>query len=152
MSAQKILGVVGRRRFVTSGACLVCAAWLGGCRGEGGSAIRGPVTIPLGPATSFPLGATVRLVERVVVVRDEGGFGVMSLRCTHQDCLVTYGGEFEPVRCPCHGATFSPTGRVLSGPATIDLPWYATAVTPLGGLEVTLGAVVPSSERFPWRG
>jgi len=152
MSAQKLLSVDGRRRFVKAGACLVCAAWVGGCRREGAETFPRPVTIPLGPAASFPVGATVRLIERLVIVRDEAGFGAMSLRCTHQDCLLAYNGPAGPVRCPCHGATFSPAGRVLSGPATLDLPWYAVTVTPAGGLEVTLGVAVSPHERFLWRG
>lgn len=149
MSAQNPPPAADRRRFIKAGACLACAAWLGGCRG-GESVSSNPVAIvPLGPAASYPHGATVRRIERLVVVRDKGGFGAMSLRCTHQECLVNYGGSGEISRCPCHGATFSPTGRVLSGPAPRDLPWYAVSISSSGILEVTIGAVVPPDQRYP---
>lgn len=49
-------------------------------------------------------------------------FLVLSMVCTHKKCDVDFTGEgFE---CPCHGSTFSSTGKVLSGPATKNLKSY----------------------------
>ena len=122
-----------------------------GCRGEH-SADLPAAAIPLGRAADFPVGETVRTVERLVVVRDGAGFGAMSLRCTHQECLVAYGGPGAPLECPCHGSLFSPAGAVLQGPATAPLPWYETNVTAAGVLEVTIGKIVSPAQRTPWRG
>lgn len=108
--------------------------------------------IALGPVADFPVGATVRTLERLVIVRDEAGFGAMSLRCTHQECLVAYGGPAQPIECPCHGAQFTAEGVVLRGPAPVDLPWYEVRVTPRGILEVFVGVIVPRTTRFPWVG
>jgi Rieske Fe-S protein len=51
-------------------------------------------------------------------------FLALSLICTHKKCDVdkTESG-FE---CPCHGSTFSSTGKVLEGPAKKNLRSYKT--------------------------
>ncbi|HMS33236.1 MAG TPA: Rieske (2Fe-2S) protein [Ignavibacteria bacterium] len=49
-------------------------------------------------------------------------FLALSLLCTHKKCSVDYTGSgFE---CPCHGSTFSSTGKVTNGPATKNLRSY----------------------------
>jgi len=49
-------------------------------------------------------------------------FLALSLLCTHKKCSVDYTGSgFE---CPCHGSTFSSTGKVTNGPATKNLKSY----------------------------
>ncbi|MDX2242148.1 MAG: oleate hydratase [Leptolyngbyaceae cyanobacterium bins.302] len=47
----------------------------------------------------------------------------LSLTCTHQGCTVhpDENGEFH---CPCHGAVYDRTGKVVSGPAKRDLPRF----------------------------
>ncbi|OUC15259.1 MAG: hypothetical protein B0A82_07870 [Alkalinema sp. CACIAM 70d] len=44
--------------------------------------------------------------------------------CTHQGCVVNWQKEKGAFVCPCHGAVFSPEGKVLQGPADRDLPTY----------------------------
>lgn len=49
-------------------------------------------------------------------------FLTLSLLCTHKKCSVDFTGDgFE---CPCHGSTFSSTGKVTNGPATKNLRSY----------------------------
>ncbi|MBK8549812.1 MAG: Rieske (2Fe-2S) protein [Ignavibacteria bacterium] len=49
----------------------------------------------------------------------ESKFLALSMICTHKKCDVDYTGSgFE---CPCHGSTYSSTGKVTNGPATKNL-------------------------------
>ena len=49
-------------------------------------------------------------------------FMVLSIVCSHKKCDVDYTGDgFE---CPCHGSTYSSTGKVLEGPAKKNLKSY----------------------------
>ncbi|MBD3882696.1 FAD-dependent oxidoreductase [Phormidium tenue FACHB-886] len=51
-----------------------------------------------------------------------GSQTAISLSCTHQGCTVHQTqGKFQ---CPCHGATYDETGKVLSGPAQQNLPQF----------------------------
>lgn len=51
-------------------------------------------------------------------------FLALSMICTHKKCDVDYTGSgFE---CPCHGSTYSSTGKVTNGPATKNLKSYKT--------------------------
>ncbi|HEY9645773.1 MAG TPA: FAD-dependent oxidoreductase [Chroococcidiopsis sp.] len=56
-----------------------------------------------------------------------GSREALSLSCTHQGCTV-HQSELptgrEGFQCPCHGATYDETGRVLSGPAQANLPRF----------------------------
>ncbi len=52
----------------------------------------------------------------------ESKFQVLSIICSHKKCDVDYTGDgFE---CPCHGSTYSSTGKVLEGPAKKNLKSY----------------------------
>jgi cytochrome b6-f complex iron-sulfur subunit len=52
----------------------------------------------------------------------ESKFLVLSLLCTHKKCEVEKADDgFE---CPCHGSTYSSTGKVTNGPATKNLKSY----------------------------
>jgi Rieske Fe-S protein len=51
----------------------------------------------------------------------------LSSRCTHQGCEVKMPDEGR-IQCPCHGSTFSVTGKQLSGPAPTPLPTYPAEV------------------------
>ena len=47
-------------------------------------------------------------------------------RCTHQNCMILYNGGKRRIDCGCHGSKFDLTGKVLTGPATVNLPVYPT--------------------------
>jgi Rieske Fe-S protein len=49
--------------------------------------------------------------------------------CTHQGCRLFFDQSDDRLRCPCHGASFSPTGQLLSHPGP-------TALAPLPRLEI----------------
>ncbi len=54
---------------------------------------------------------------------DAAGWIVVSANCTHLGCIpkvVEVGAEGW--HCPCHGSVFDMTGRILRGPAAINLP------------------------------
>ncbi|MBZ4399686.1 FAD-dependent oxidoreductase [Myxococcus sp. AS-1-15] len=61
--------------------------------------------------------------QKVAVYREEDGTShAVSPVCTHLGCHVHWNGAERSWDCPCHGARFSPTGKVLNGPAVKDLP------------------------------
>ena len=68
-------------------------------------------------------GKTVSLDGKIMsVYRDQSGklFGVSSF-CTHMGGSVGWNDSEKSWDCPCHGARFDIEGKVLNGPATIDL-------------------------------
>jgi glycine/D-amino acid oxidase-like deaminating enzyme/nitrite reductase/ring-hydroxylating ferredoxin subunit len=69
---------------------------------------------------------TGKLVEvdgkKVAAYRDENGtIHALNPTCTHMGCVVNWNPEEKSWDCPCHGARFDIDGKVLTGPATIDL-------------------------------
>jgi cytochrome b6-f complex iron-sulfur subunit len=85
--------------------------------------------VNVGALSSFPAGQLT-----IVVVHDKpaavqnlnGKYTVYSLICTHLGCVNVIAGD--TFKCPCHGSTFSPTGTVTHGPATLPLPTYHSQV------------------------
>lgn len=60
--------------------------------------------------------------QKVAVYREEGGaVHAVSPVCTHLGCHVQWNRAERSWDCPCHGARYSPTGKVLNGPAVRDL-------------------------------
>jgi len=61
--------------------------------------------------------------KKIAVYRDDKGeIHALSAICTHAKCVVNWNSEEKSWDCPCHGARFDIDGKVLTGPATIDLP------------------------------
>jgi Rieske Fe-S protein len=59
---------------------------------------------------------------RVAAYRDpDGSVSMRSPVCTHMACEVKWNPAERTWDCPCHGSRFSPTGRVISGPAETPL-------------------------------
>jgi hypothetical protein len=58
----------------------------------------------------------------VGLYKDEGGkIYAVNPTCTHVKCIVDWNSSEKSWDCPCHGARYSITGEVLSGPARHDL-------------------------------
>ncbi len=68
-------------------------------------------------------GAVMRAgTTKVAVHRDaDGTIHACSAICTHLGCVVEWNSTEKTWDCPCHGARFDATGRVIMGPAIDDL-------------------------------
>ena len=66
---------------------------------------------------------------------DRGSKSVISLTCTHQGCTVQPAADGTYL-CPCHGAQFDRSGRVIKGPAERDLPRFQVMTAQNGELQL----------------
>ena len=77
-------------------------------------------------ADEIPAGAGAlvrRGLSKVAAYRDEAGIlHEHSAICTHLGCVVAWNAEEKSWDCPCHGSRFDAYGRVIDGPANVDLP------------------------------
>jgi 3-phenylpropionate/trans-cinnamate dioxygenase ferredoxin subunit len=67
---------------------------------------------------------------KVLVVNAEGQLYAVDEQCTHMQCSMTNGPlQGTVLVCPCHLAAFDlRSGKVLKGPATVDLPTYKVKI------------------------
>ena len=91
------------------------------------AAVSGAIgqVVNVGALTSFPAGTLTAVIvhDKPAAVQNlDGKYTVYSLICTHLGCVVAVEGD--SFKCPCHGSTFSPDGKVTHGPATLPLPTY----------------------------
>ena len=60
--------------------------------------------------------------EKLALYKDEHGeLHAINPICTHMKCSVAWNNAEQTWDCPCHGARYSPEGKVLTGPADHDL-------------------------------
>ena len=91
--------------------------------------------IKIGGKNDFPVNAfTFQAEGQVFVFRDHEGIRAVSAICTHLGCIIEK--SEEGFRCPCHGSCYDPEGRVVSGAAVQDLPWYEMHREPDGQIVV----------------
>lgn len=129
---------VNRREFLARSALAAAAAALAvGC-GNGQIGPSAP-TSPGGNSTNtitvgdFPQLANVGTLVKVnnfQAVKRTGAatFAAYSMVCTHQGCLTQLSSNV--FFCPCHGAEFDASGRVVRGPASRALGQFSTAYDP----------------------
>lgn len=122
----------------------VLGAALQGCGGAGtsgggsGSALPiisasqsgGIVTLTIDAASPLAAVGTAALVQSsggslLVAHTGQDTYLAVSSRCTHQGCTIT-GYSGQTYICPCHGAQFTATGQVTSGPASSALAQFKT--------------------------
>lgn len=58
----------------------------------------------------------------MLMMLSDGSISAVSLLCTHVCCECSYSPSSNQLFCPCHGSIFEPSGRVVQGPAAVDLP------------------------------
>lgn len=60
--------------------------------------------------------------EKYAVSRDHTDqLHIVSAVCTHMKCIVNWNNAEKTWDCPCHGSRFTQTGKVIEGPAKMDL-------------------------------
>lgn len=52
---------------------------------------------------------------------DQGSLHAVSATCTHMGCTLRWNTAERSWDCPCHGSRFDADGKVLHGPAVVDL-------------------------------
>lgn len=63
-----------------------------------------------------------RGLNQIAAYRDDDGeLHEVSATCTHLGCVVAWNAAEKSWDCPCHGSRFDYRGKVLHGPATVDL-------------------------------
>lgn len=114
-----------RRRLI---ALLVHALWVGMIAGLGMWGLVGKIwkirrrtrKIPLCSLEQLqatPEGLTITFDHHHYFLRaEEQRILVLSLRCTHGDCMVQYDSQQSQFFCRCHGGVFDRNGNVLAGP------------------------------------
>jgi cytochrome b6-f complex iron-sulfur subunit len=101
----------------------------------------------IGRKNNFPVNTYTYLPDRqLFVYRDHEGIRAISAVCTHLGCIVEK--SEDGFLCPCHGSCYSEEGRVLSGAATRDLPWYALQKDPDGQIVVDLGRLAQPDQKL----
>jgi len=63
-----------------------------------------------------------------LIKNESGGVRALSSTCTHLGCRVSYDAASKTIKCPCHGGTYGPDGRVLGGPPPRPLPELSARV------------------------
>jgi Rieske Fe-S protein len=68
-------------------------------------------------------GALVRegLIKTAVYRDPRGGLHALSAACPHLGCAVHWNPGEKTWDCPCHGSRFDCRGRLMNGPANVDL-------------------------------
>ncbi len=101
----------------------------------------------VGHKNDFPLNTFTYLADRqLFVYRDHEGIRAISAVCTHLGCIIERSDQ--GFQCPCHGSCYNEDGRVLSGAATSDLPWYSLQKDVDGQILVDKGRLVDPGQKL----
>jgi len=49
---------------------------------------------------------------------------LVSAKCTHVGCTIKWNNDEKSWDCPCHGSRFTYEGKVLNGPANVNLKYH----------------------------
>jgi len=112
---------------------LVLAECLQGCKKE--SAAPAQLTVDFTLDLSQPAYSALNsnggyvVTQKVIVARTlSGDFIAVAAACTHQGTSVQYQASSHRFHCPNHGADFSESGSVQSGPASHDMQQMHTSL------------------------
>ena len=152
MDKSRCGACMNRRQFLATAAGTASLAVLAGC-GDGNVSVAPgqTVTLPGGPVTirisDYPglanIGELAKVNGAPIAVKrtSASSFDAISLRCTHQGCLVGITSN-EQLDCGCHGSRFGNDGEVLRGPNTGEsinrLPKFPTSFDSAAN-ELTIG-------------
>ncbi len=59
--------------------------------------------------------------KKIAVIYQKNKFYILSTICTHLGCTVKWNERLNIFECPCHQSAFNIYGKVLRGPAKINL-------------------------------
>jgi len=130
---------LNRRQFVLATGAALSSACLAGCASDGSAAAQpwtGPTTFELPAPSEIKEGIDTRWMTAggFFLVRNQSRIYAVTSTCSHKACpLTAKGAEYV---CPCHGSRFTPTGKVLVGPATTPLARFGTSLNAAGHLFV----------------
>jgi cytochrome b6-f complex iron-sulfur subunit len=74
---------------------------------------------------------TLKIKDRsILFVRDtEATVRAYDPTCPHQNCSVAWNAKAANLQCPCHASSFSPDGKVLSGPSPRPIRTYECSLS-----------------------
>ena len=95
-----------------------------------------------GPVTNYAVDGqyTAFLDQGFFIIRKGPELFAISSECTHRQCKLKVGAHHS-FYCPCHGSTFDSNGKVIEGPAKLDLPILPSFTNEIGQLVVTVPAL-----------
>ena len=144
-----------RREFMVRSAGLGCAGLAGAAGLAGVAKFMLPTVTYLTPKKFLvkvsdlptPGNELVFPEQRVIVLRrNDGKVGAVSLICTHLGCTVYR--VATGYQCPCHGSQYDNEAEVVSGPAPEGLPWLPVKVVPGGQVEIDSGTRVEKNSFY----
>lgn len=74
-------------------------------------------------STTAPAGGVLTHGEFILFDRGDAAWAV-SRKCTHLGCKINFHEQGNYLECPCHQSRFSPAGKLVRGPAKVDLAVY----------------------------
>ncbi len=131
MDRKEFLSLIG-----FSSASVIASMCFGGCSKSSGDITSAPTNVDISLDLSLPVNAALNTAGGciytggvIVAKTTAGNYIAVSQACTHEGVSLQYQGGNQLFYCPSHGATFSNTGAVLSGPASVALKQYNTSLT-----------------------
>jgi cytochrome b6-f complex iron-sulfur subunit len=101
----------------------------------------------IGRKNNYPVNTYTYLPDRqLFVYRDHEGIRAVSAVCTHLGCIIEKSDK--GFQCPCHGSCYNEDGKVLSGAATKDLPWYELQKDVDGQIVVDQGRLAEPGQKL----
>lgn len=105
--------------------------------------------VNVGKISEYPPG-TIKFINKAktFVISDEEGIYAVSSVCTHLGCIINQ--KEKELVCPCHGAKFDISGKVLSGPAKQDLNWYHLELGKENNIILDTATAVNKGTKLPY--